>query len=212
VSETVGLASASGHRRGILKPAFVFYGLMLVAGVIGLTYNADVDWKALLLGHRAWVGIAVGTGAGLVVVFASSLMSQFFAWTREMEKAIRQLVGRISIVTVIGLAILSSVGEEVLFRGWLQGRVLGDLGPVLSIGVTSAIFGIVHWPPQKEMAPWPFFAFVMGVVLGAEYVLTGSLAAPIMTHSVINGINLWRICGRPEKFERSSSEGAGDGE
>jgi len=172
---------------------------MAAIGAIGLTYGSDPDWQLLLGGRNPWTGCAAGFILGIALVIASIVLTDLFRWAQTMEAEIRRLFGGIGIGTAVVLALLSGVGEELLFRGWLQGRVFAGWGEWISLLVVSLIFGAVHWPPTPALRPWPLFAAAIGMVFGLEYVLTGGLAASIITHSVINGVNLWRICGRRDR-------------
>ena len=70
--------------------------------------------------------------------------------------------------------------EELLFRGGVQTDLqLHDSGqgPFVAIGITAAIFALVHLNPAQMPA-----ALVIGILLGFAYWWTGSLVAPILIH------------------------------
>src|SRR5947209_2408249 len=75
---------------------------------------------------------------------------------------------------VLVLALCSAVSEEVSFRGVLQREV--------GIVAASAVFGLLH-PLGIAYVLW---AATAGAGLGALFVLTGSLAAPIAAHGIYN--------------------------
>ena len=78
---------------------------------------------------------------------------------------------------LVGLAVASGVGEEMLFRGWLQAEV-GLVG-------ASVLFGAAHvW--GREGWPYGLYAAVMGAGLGGLLIVTGSLWAPILAHGLNN--------------------------
>ena len=80
------------------------------------------------------------------------------------------------------LAAASGLAEEMFFRGALQPRV--------GLVVASALFGVLHFAPRRELLPWTVFAVVMGFVLGWLFAWSGSLLAPVIAHTVINAVNL----------------------
>ena len=80
------------------------------------------------------------------------------------------------------LAIVSSVGEEILFRGFLQSY--------WGLWLTSLVFGLLHIPMQKHHWPWTVMAVIMGVVFGSCYEWRGTLTAPLIAHFTINYFNL----------------------
>jgi len=88
---------------------------------------------------------------------------------------------------VLLAAAASAIGEECLFRGALQ----------TTVGLIPAalIFALCHILPDRRAWPWTLFALAAGFGLGALYEWRGGLAAPIMAHFVVNGINL-RVLSR----------------
>jgi hypothetical protein len=80
------------------------------------------------------------------------------------------------------LACASGLAEEMFFRGALQPRV----GFVMA----SLLFGLIHFVPRREFYPWTVFAVIVGFVFGWLFIATGNLVAPIVAHTVVNGINL----------------------
>ncbi|MCH1494723.1 MAG: CPBP family intramembrane metalloprotease [Rubripirellula sp.] len=102
------------------------------------------------------------------------------------------------ILTFLTTAIATPIYEEFLFRGLLQGSLqalanptpTGETWKPLSVWpliVSSLIFAAMHFPGQGA-APIPIFVLSLG--LGYLYRQTGSLAAPILVHVILNSITL----------------------
>ncbi len=132
--------------------------------------------------------LAIGVGIGLVVVLATRLTSPVFDFARRMEDSLVSVVGPISLKTCFVLALASSVGEEFLFRGVVQ--------PELGLVLTSVLFAAVHVPMDRDLLPWPIFAFAIGIIVGSLYDRLGSLPAPIAVHFTINFLNLHWLARR----------------
>ena len=148
-------------------------------------------WRRL--GHSGgaggWLaGVAAGGAIGLAVVAATAALGLGFGWARTLERRFAAVLGRLTAVEILALAVASALGEELLFRGALQ--------PALGWAATGLLFGAVHVPVGRDLWPWPLFAAAMGFLFGAEEAWTGTLAAPMATHAVVNGLNLWRISSR----------------
>ena len=83
----------------------------------------------------------------------------------------------------------AAFGEEVVFRGFLFerfGRLLG-CGPsakVVTVLITAALFGLVHYPGQGFSGAEQ--AFLGGIVMGALFALTGQLPLLMVTHAAFN--------------------------
>ncbi|CAN5505063.1 hypothetical protein BH09ACT4_BH09ACT4_15210 [soil metagenome] len=83
-----------------------------------------------------------------------------------------------------GLALTAGVVEELLFRLALPAILFGVFGngPV-AFGIAAVLFGLLHiYQGPQGM----FFAFVLGVVFTALYVLSGSILVPIVLHALID--------------------------
>ncbi len=100
-----------------------------------------------------------------------------------------------------GLFILiwAPVGEELFYRGYIQGVMRRCHSFQISALVSAAFFGIRHathlfflWPnvPLVAAASWALGAFVFGLLMSYLYEKTHSLYPPMLVHV---GINLVEI-------------------
>ena len=116
------------------------------------------------------------------MVASSRLATQRYTWAKDLHRNFRTLLGELSGREILILALASSVGEELLFRGALQ--------PALGLWLQAAIFALLHIGPSRQFLPWTLWALVMGVVFGLVFQWTGNLGAPIVCHFAINFLNL----------------------
>ena len=102
------------------------------------------------------------------------------------------------------IAVYSGIGEEAMFRGFLQPwfiQLLGDwveapqslLAIALGILAASALFGLLHFPVVEELRPWTLFACAPGLLFGVLAAWSQCLAAPVLAHVLINWLNLKRL-------------------
>jgi len=81
-------------------------------------------------------------------------------------------------------------GEELVFRGVVQGLFRAAYGVVPAVLVTSALFGIAHYLALSGTGSGKLayiaVAGVLGLVLGAVYEKTKNLLVPIVIHSAWN--------------------------
>lgn len=181
----------------IVIAAVIFYGLMSIAGVVMLALT-DHDPVVAIFGpglaeiaegHPAPpfshpIAALIGIGAGLVVVAISAALRRIGPVER-LQKEFGTLLGDQSTGTVAVLAVTSSVGEELFFRGALM--------PLIGFWPTAILFGVLHGGGAPRLFAWTIFAFLSGILLGALAVETGSLLAPILCHLTINFWNLQAI-------------------
>lgn len=161
-----------------LYAGMALLGLLIAAG----RGNPDLYRLADPAGWLLALGPALGIVVGLVVVWLTRVATRRFAWARELNASFRDLLGELGGREILILALASSIGEELLFRGALL--------PWLGIWAQALIFALLHVGPSKRFLPWTASAFVLGVAFGELAWRSGSLGGPIAAHFVINFMNL----------------------
>jgi membrane protease YdiL (CAAX protease family) len=180
-------------RQGFVRTALIFYGAMGCAALIW-RMAASSDSIFAPGGGAADGASSVWTaaGAGLVVGLASVAISELLTRGTELGERLADTLGEslagISLGDAILLAVASGMAEEMLFRGALQ--------PAVGLVWASLIFGACHFLPRREIAIWSLYAVAMGFAFGWLFDWTGHLLAPIVAHTVVNGINLPRLARR----------------
>ncbi len=94
----------------------------------------------------------------------------------------KPIIDELSPTDILFLALASGIAEELFFRGAMQ--------PVFGLLVTSLIFGAVHSGPKPVFLWWSAWAFVMGLLFGGIFELTGVLWGPVLGHVLINQRNI----------------------
>ncbi len=173
----------------ITKIALIVYvPLALVAlawawfGGHRLAWSLDASWFSGPYPVRLGLSLALGLGLAFLVVAATPVLVQRTAWARALHSELREIISPLSPTEITLLALASGLGEELFFRGALQ--------PVLGLLATSLIFGALHLGPKKVFLAWTFWAFVMGLLLGSIFELTGVLWGPVVAHVGINQRNM----------------------
>ena len=84
--------------------------------------------------------------------------------------------------TLIVIAVVPAIGEELFFRGYLQ-KELADWikNPKISILITALLFSAIHLDFHAFIP-----RFVLGILLGYLYYWSQSLLLPILAHFVNN--------------------------
>ena len=173
----------SGHILA-LYGALALVGLLIAASrddVNLYRFHEDTGWQQLL------VSPLLGLGIGLVVVLLSRLAVRRCAWARCLHQEFRSILGEQSGREILILALASSIGEELLFRGALM--------PWLGIWPQALLFAGLHIGPGRRFLPWTLAAFFIGTGFGYLVDWTGDLGAPIAAHFTINYLNLRFIVG-----------------
>jgi membrane protease YdiL (CAAX protease family) len=124
----------------------------------------------------------LGLLLGLFVVWSTQVMVKRLQFARRLHADLRPLALGLSPKTVLLLAVTSSLGEELLFRGLLL--------PWIGLLPQALVFGLLHQTAGSSRWVWATWATAMGLALGAVYQLTGSLVGSLLTHAIVNALNL----------------------
>ncbi len=178
----------------LLHPLETAVRLALIAACLGLGWlsgldravlgwTAPVPWVQLLLG--ALGGVALGAVFLLATRWVVKRTGERFYSPLVLDLIVPQdrreyLLTSLAMVTVVLL-------EELLFRSLLVGGMTPLLpGPLLVLGV-GITFGLLHSP----QGAWGMAgAALAGIILGALFLLGGSLLLPCIAHYTANMVQV----------------------
>jgi membrane protease YdiL (CAAX protease family) len=116
-----------------------------------------------------------------VIVLTRVLVARA-AWSRRLHAELRPVAVGLSTSGIGMIAVLSSLGEELFFRGFLT--------PWVGVLAQGILFGAAHQIRGPSRWWWMSWAALAGLALGALHWVFGSLSGPIVAHALINGVNL----------------------
>jgi hypothetical protein len=133
--------------------------------------------------------------AAAVYVAASTLIwgaANHFALTEASETfpAVYEELQRMSedslVLAIVLTGGMTSLAEELLFRGFMQTRLTSRWGSFRGVFVTSVLFGLAHldWFRSPD-------AFAAGMILGWLVVRTGSLWSAVAAHAAGNTLSVF---------------------
>lgn len=99
------------------------------------------------------------------------------------------------ILAFITLVVLAPVAEEVVFRGYLLGKLRTYVPVWVAILITSVLFGFIHGAWNLAID-----TFALSVVLCLLRISTGSIWAPILLHMTKNAIAFYILFINPLLF------------
>ena len=156
-----------------------------------------------LRGLPTWTDIGLAP-AGFIVylILAAGLVAlfSFFPWfDAEQVQDVgfnTYIAGFDRILAFLTLVVVAPIAEEIIFRGWLYGKMrakfiekISDLSSmIVSIFLVSLLFGIVHmqWNVGVNV-------FAMSVVLCGLREITGTIYAGILLHMLKNGVAFYLL-------------------
>ena len=158
------------------------------------------------LGLKGWptwtdIGLAlVGFIVQLILVAILVGLFSIFPWfdsgeTQEIGFSL-SLVGWDRVLAFISLVVVAPIAEEIIFRGWLYGKlrqrfsgqVSNTAGMIISILLVSVLFGIIHlqWNVGVNV-------FALSIVLCGLRELTGTIYSGILLHMIKNGVAFYLL-------------------
>jgi uncharacterized protein len=194
-------------------------GLAVVAAVIGWmvgfnpTETIRLEYDALADHARAvgWGLAAVVPMAVAVWVMDNYPIGRLRDFNRLVDERVRPMFAGLTVEQLALLSVTAGIGEEVLFRGLLQAGLAEWIGSPhgvwYGLGAASLVFGLCHYLDTTYF----ILTAIIGVYLGALFLWTDNLLAPITTHAVYDFLALmyllrWKPRLRPEAAEDSTSD------
>jgi hypothetical protein len=138
-------------------------------------------------------GLTLALGARLLVGVYGALLEVLGVWLPGSDIDPTRLLPMTPLgiaLTVLLACVAAPVVEEIVFRGVLLSALRDRWGSAAGIGVSSAVFALVHVVP---FAVPPIF--VLAIALGRLFVRTRSLWVPIAAHALFNGIGVAALYG-----------------
>jgi membrane protease YdiL (CAAX protease family) len=112
---------------------------------------------------------------------------------RQLRQQVDWLIGEMFPTASLGqfalVALLAGVGEELLFRGVIQTKLIDWTTPVVGLVLTSLLFGLAHALSKLYFA----MATAIGAAFGWMTWYYGDLVAPMVAHSVYDFVALMYI-------------------
>ena len=148
-----------------------------------------------LKGFLSWIDIGLSPVAYLVATLLGvglSYLFTIFPWFNLEEAQGKFFAFPVGagekIAAFLMLVVIAPIVEEVIFRGWLYGKLRARMGMVASILVTSVLFGVVHgqWSTGVNV-------FALSVVLCGLREITGTIYAGILTHIIKNAVAFYLL-------------------
>lgn len=199
----VGAAAVGLRAAGIAvtPPLAVVLSVTLLQGIA----FGSVSLAVLRLGDRdvEWLGVALPDARGVlwivsgyVLAIVGALAVGSFAILAGLRPARNRIADigagqpEVFLLLVPLSFLLIGPGEELLFRGILQGSLREVMGPVPAIGIASVVFAAVHvlslGGPLGGRAVTVGLLFIPAVVLGVAYERTRNLVVPALIHGAYN--------------------------
>jgi membrane protease YdiL (CAAX protease family) len=173
--------------------------LAALAAVLCLR-RAGEGWPALGLVRptRPWRTLLVALGLAVLgyaaAIVATLVATQVLGWPPMQSSKLAAVQG--SVPALLGMLAIAwttaALGEELLFRGFLQGRLqrlFGERtgGGLMAAGLQAVLFGLVH---AYQGPTGILVTGSLGLVFGLAYLRTRSLWPLVLAHGLIDTLSL----------------------
>lgn len=148
-----------------------------------------------LNGLPTWTDIGLAPIAYVAMFVLASIVTAIFScfpWFNANEAQNvgydTYLVGGDRIIAFISLVVIAPIAEEIVFRGWLYGKLRRRYAMPIAILIVSILFGIVHlqWNVGVNV-------FATSIVLCGLREITGTVYSGILLHMLKNGVAFFLI-------------------
>ena len=171
--------------------------LIIVLTLPGFLYK---KWKTNrdqlgLNGLPTWTDIGLAPIGFVVMLILTSIVTAIFSFFPWFEADQTQNVGYSQfldntdkIIAFVALVVVAPIVEEIIFRGWLYGKLRKKFIMPVAIFIVSLLFGIVHlqWNVGVNV-------FATSIVLCLLREVTGTVYSGILLHMLKNGVAFFLI-------------------
>jgi len=189
----------NNQRKSKVSPvtALVFQGGI---GVVGLLAILIVGIPVQISGDGVLPSVLYGVLGALCTYGTLLLLTQIPGlFPNNLDRQMRGLhrfASSYSWFVLFLLSVFAGIGEELLFRGAVQGWLAVHTDTTTAVLAASVLFGLVHY------ASFTYFVIAtsLGLVLGLAYALTDSILLVMVWHGVYDMAALFCLLRFPEWF------------
>jgi len=147
-------------------------------------------WTDVLI---APIGFVVSTIVAAFLLLVMQKILPGINWEQSQEVGYSNLIATSEFFgAFVCLVILAPIVEEIIFRGWLYGKLRARIPAIPAMLVVSALFGIVHGQWNVGVT-----VFVMSMVMCTVRELTGTIWGGILIHMIKNGVAFYILYVNP---------------
>jgi membrane protease YdiL (CAAX protease family) len=163
-------------------------GFLIAWLLVKVIERSTFTWKAVGLDWRrnSLLLIMLGALLALLLFIAYILVGYLLGASSSPLNTLLMGVGIASFFQKFFLYIAMGFGEEVVFRGYVQTRLISRFGVIWGVLVTAVVFTLLHQIAYRLSPVTILSGTMLWVTLGALYHLSKSLFLVGMFHGVMN--------------------------
>lgn len=179
------------------RAALVFQGGIGVLGLVAiLLFGIPVQNNGLAVGAAVFWGLAGSVATYGVIMTLNRLLGLLRQSLESQLELLHRFAREYSWPTLVALSVLAGIGEELLFRGAIQGWLAQHFNEGLAVVSASLLFGAVHYLSFTYF----MLATALGLILGVTYAVTDSLLLVMVWHGAYDMLALYCLRRFPQWF------------
>jgi membrane protease YdiL (CAAX protease family) len=172
VAYVIGGAATVGLTLGLMRHRKIGISLLRMKRLHIL------DFVYAIVGFVVYMMITILVSASIRVFIPEVNLDQ------EQDLGLNSVSGALLLLTFLALVVVAPIAEELLFRGFLYGRLNSRrLKPIISAIITSLLFGLVHGQINVGID-----TFLLSMVMIYLLEKRQSLWVTILLHAIKNGV------------------------
>jgi membrane protease YdiL (CAAX protease family) len=194
-----------------INPAVLNASLAAISYVLSVIFVAGLPWwikkyrttkeDVGLTRLPSWMDVVLAPAGGVVYIVCSIAILAFvkaFVPAIDLDQTQQTGFANLSdhyeyVLAFVTLIIVAPVFEEILFRGYLYGKIRKVIPAWLAITIVSIVFAAVHgqWNVSLDV-------FALSIVLCSLREMTGSIWAGVLLHMCKNGLAFYFLFINPD--------------
>lgn len=167
------------------------------------------SWMDILISVPAYVVYLILSGVLLAIIM--QIFPDFIDLNQSQQLPLSQSMLSTQLqyfLAFLTFVVLAPLAEELLFRGYLYGKLRKTAPVWLSVIIASLAFGVAHlWAGPDSLLQWAVMidTFALSVVLCLLREHTGALWASVLLHAIKNGLAFYLVFVDPQTIEQLRS-------
>lgn len=164
------------------RAALMFQASIAVVAVIAIgLFGIEVETRGVSVVSAVLIGTMGGVATYLLLLLLTKVPGIFPpSALKQHSRDLFVFASSHSWPTLIGLAALAGLGEELLFRAVIQGWLAEQTNAYVGVAVGAVLFGLAHWLSVTYF----LVATMLGMLLGTVYAVSESILLAIVWHGV----------------------------
>ena len=177
------------------KLSYIITESLIIAPVMIYLIREKFRWKTVLRLKSIpkplfFISFLIGISMAVVLDEVDRLIGLIYSMPPEISEAIAEslIIENLweFLILGIGVIIVTSFSEEILFRGFFQRSLEHHRGVTQAVTTTSIVFALVHFNYW-----WIIQILILSMLLGILAWRAESILPSVIVHAVHNGLGLW---------------------